>query len=305
MGRAARRKQLLAAAGASPAVAASPAPLGDGAMRRRHLGTALGLFLLAFAVRIAFWQATPGTGWPYSPYFKGDAVVWLDYAQALRHGEPFELGLPIHPPGAGYLLSWVWDGTTGGVTRLRLGWRLLGALIPALVYLAALRSFGYGVAAGAGAACAVSTGLLMLSTSLNNETPYLVLVVASLWLFDGYAGIPRRQAWVRLVAWSALHGLACLLRVEHVLFYGLLLVFLVWSSSKRGSRRAALGAAGAALVVFAATLAPWHVRAWRAIERVNTEPPADPASRAAVEAVERRLAGIDWDPEARSQRDGL
>ena len=56
------------------------------------------VFVAALAIRLLFWQATPGTDWPHNAFFKGDAVVWLQHALALERGLPFELDLPLRPP---------------------------------------------------------------------------------------------------------------------------------------------------------------------------------------------------------------
>ena len=46
----------------------------------------LAVFTLALVARLLFWQATPDRGWPHSALYKGDAVVWTDYAAALSRG---------------------------------------------------------------------------------------------------------------------------------------------------------------------------------------------------------------------------
>ncbi|MGH9381146.1 MAG: hypothetical protein ACRD2Z_11105 [Thermoanaerobaculia bacterium] len=71
-------------------------------MRRsfRHTSLAGGLvFLLALAMRLLFWRATPDAAWPSSAAYQGDAFTWLDYARALAAGREFETGLPWRPPG--------------------------------------------------------------------------------------------------------------------------------------------------------------------------------------------------------------
>ena len=65
----------------------------------------MALFVLALGVRLLFWQATVDAEWPGSAYYKGDAWVWLDYATALEWDVPFELGIPLRPPGMAYLLA--------------------------------------------------------------------------------------------------------------------------------------------------------------------------------------------------------
>jgi hypothetical protein len=263
------------------------APPGD----RWSAWGAVGLFAVALAVRLLFWQSGPDATWAYSASFKGDALVWLDYARSLQAGLPFELGLPIHPPGTGYLLSWLWDGTEPGLVLLRFVWSCLGAATVVLFAGAIARPFGIAVAAVAGGWMAASTGLVALSSSLNAEAPYLVLVAGSFVLLEDLVHRPR--PWL-LAAWGALQGLACLFRVEHALFVGLVLALLTgcWWRSGR-----ALRPLGIALLAVAAPLVPWHARAWSGIARFNrVEPEAGDARRL------YELPGLAWDEGALARR---
>jgi len=256
------------------------------------------LFAVSLGLRLLFWQATPDSAWPYSVTFKGDALVWLDYARALRAGVPFELGLPVHPPGTGYLLSLVWDGRESGFALLRFTWTVLGAGAVVLFFVAMARSFGSAVAFIAGGVMAASTGLMTLSSSLNSEAPYLVLVAASFALFEDLVPRPRLGP---LALWAGLQGLACLFRVEHVLFLVLMLglLGLAWRRSS-ASWQSAAAAISLALCAFAAPLLPWHVRAWGAIARFNAaEPDAEDARR-----IEAR-PGLTWDESALARRKEL
>src|SRR6185369_11853073 len=193
-------------------------------------GITLLIFAAAIAARLLFWRATPDAAWPHSAYFKGDAPVWVEYARALAFHEPFELGLPIHPPGTAWLIAFLWNGEASGFPFVKLAWALLGALTVVLIYLAVLRSFGFAVAFLTATACAASTGLLVLSTSLNVEAPYLFLVAASLYFFED---LRERPGIARLALWSAINGVACLFRVEHLLFYLLVLILLAALRARR------------------------------------------------------------------------
>lgn len=256
------------------------------------------VFGAALAIRLLYWRATDDAAWPHSAAFKGDALLWLEYARSLREGRPFELGLPIHPPGTAYLVAALWDGS-GGLGLLKAAWCAMGAGAAALFTAAIARGFGRPAGAVAGVVMAAATGLLMLTTSLNGETPYLALVAAGFWLVPGMDAPPGR---IRLAAWAALQGAACLFRVEHVLFVALALAFI----AVRGARAASLGRAAATVLIaavsFALPLVPWHRSAWRAIERFNTE-------KASAEEPVRRvldaLRGIPWDPGARAHLEAL
>jgi len=275
--------------------AAAPDPAPAVPLLARAWTGALLVFAAALAVRLLFWQATPGTGWPHSAFFKGDAVVWLRYALALERGQVFELGLPLRPPATAYLMALVWDGRLQTIEGLRIAWAVLGALVPALMFLILRRAFSPLVAWLAAAGAAASTALILLSTSLNNETPSLVLTLLTLLLFDRLRERPQPAL---LAAWSALHGLACLFRVEHVLFFAGSLALLAWAWMRAG--RAAAGVlshAALSLAVAAAVLVPWHVHAWREVRRLNTVPADEPQAR----AMEQRFASVAWDEAARAQ----
>lgn len=271
--------------------------------RRRWLGCAL--LVAAFATRLLFWQATPDRGWPHSVYFKGDAVSWTEYAAALAADRPFELGLPLRPPGNAYLLRALGVDGPRGLPTAQIAWCLLGAVTVVLFFHAAATAFGLVVGLVVGLWCAFSNPLLILSTSLNNETPYLAIVGVLVVLFPrlGSGG----DGLGAFVLWGLLNGLGCLFRVEHLLFF--LLATGWWivrhrpSGASRRRRLAALAATGAA---FAALLAPWHLHAWAAVDRFNNEERAlDPAGEAAQRAVENATRGLVWTEGARSARDRL
>lgn len=260
------------------------------------------LFALALAARLLFLHATPDSAWAGSALYKGDAAVWLNWAAALDQGHPFELGLPLRPPGMAYLVA----ALGSSVAALKLIWCGLGAAAVALFAGAARQSFGPRVAWASGLAGVFSTGLLALSTSLNNETPYLVLVGAS-FLFHP-ALLAARRPWL-VAPWAALHALACLVRVEHLALFLLLAGWLAvrtWRAESRAAGSTLRTAALAAAIGFLAPLVPWHLSAWRAIAQFNGGGTAGGAAeRQALERVEQAVAGLRWEESARRERDQL
>jgi hypothetical protein len=270
--------------------------------RGHILAIGLLLFATALGMRLLFLDSLPEAAAGDSAYYTGDTPTWLAYAQALHSSVPFDLGLPMRPPGVAYLVSWLWDGSESGVLRVKLAWSLMGALAVVLLYLAVLRSFGLRVAVIAGGLAAASCGLLILSTSINNETPYLVLVLAS---FVLWPSIRLRPRWHNLLAWAALHGLACLIRAEHVLFFALVSLYLVFAWSRPGAhgawRKSLLRTAWVTLW-FALPLLPWQLHIFSEIERFNRSPlPAAPAVERAHRQLEHALAGLRWSDEAQQR----
>jgi len=290
--------------------------------RTRRAGAAL-VFGVALILRLAFWQATPDRGWAGSAAYAGDAATWAAHAAALVHGargasgaasEPFELGLPLRPPGAAWVLAALGGGDLGGgdVGRAKLAWCLLGALTVLVVYRAALGAFGLGPALAAGLLSAASTGLLVLSTSLNNETPYLLLAFGTVAL---WRPLRDRPTTARAAGWGALHAAATLVRAEHALFAvaATAALGLVWwreAGRRHGggaadggpSRRRLLRLAAASAAAYLLVLAPWHVSAWRAIDRLNAVAP-DTQGELVQRRLEEQLSGLAWDPAAAAERD--
>ena len=269
---------------------------------RREIWALILLFLLALGLRLLFWQATPDSAAPYPAYYKGDAPSWLAYASALQESRLFELGLPLRPPGVGHLLALVWNGEETGLPALRFLWCLLGALTVPLIFLSVSRSFGFRVGVVAGLLTAGSTGLMILSSSLNNEVPYLLLLVLGFTLWESLRQHPRVH---HLALWSTCHALACLIRVEHVLLFLLLSVCLVWAWRDKGWK-GSLSRSGLTFLFFLAVLVPWHAGAWARIDHFNTEPPPlNPATERALNQIERALTGLTWAEGAERERDRL
>ncbi|MEE8524485.1 MAG: hypothetical protein V3T72_11185 [Thermoanaerobaculia bacterium] len=278
----------------------SKLPLGQ----RRWLTAAV--FVAALAARLFFWQATPDRGWPHSAVYKGDAVTWVEWANAIETGKEFELGLPIRPPGNAYLLAAL--GVTGPETlpRGKLVWCLLGALAVTGFFVAARAAFGLRVALIVAAWTGFSTALMGLSSSLNNETPYLALIAVLLLIA---ARLREQPSTEFLAAWGAVNGITCLFRVEHLLFVVLVTLWLTWrwwdADKKRSAKKPAQRLAWIA-AAFAAVLIPWHAAAWREIDRFNTrEPRLEGPAESAQTAIEGATSHLEWTPGARSERDRL
>lgn len=265
----------------------------------RRFSPALLVFFLALILRLLFWQATPDSNWAHSALYKGDAATWVEQAWAIGNSQSYEFDLPLRPPGAAYLMAFFWGGGDS-IVSLKLLWILLGALAVTIVYHAASRDFGPNVGLVCGFVCAASSGLMILSTSLNNETPYLVLVAGCIACWKPLVVRPRRSL---IVLWAILNAAACLVRVEHILFCVLASAIVAACWLRDSSRRQVLGRCALSLVVFASVLAPWQVRAWRAIEHFNTVEHSLPsASESAMQRIEQSAAGIDWTEEADALR---
>ncbi len=237
--------------------------------------------------------------------------------------------LPTKPPGTAWLIAGLWNGRDSGFALLKLFWCLMGAGTAALLFAAWHRDFGARVAWPAGLATAAGTGLLILATSLNNETPYLLLVAGSMLVFqslriassrtDPQPPRSARSLDLRIALWSLGNALACLVRVEHVLFFLLASGLLVhgWWREPRGSRppltragserfdpdgvgwRRVLRRGALCALCFLLPLGPWEIAADRNIARVNREVrPTTAELPESIRQLEARLRSMPSDEAA-------
>jgi hypothetical protein len=117
-----------------------------------------------------------------------------------------------------------------------------------------------------------------------------VLVLATLALWPG---LNQRASALRLVAWGGLHGLACLVRVEHLLVAMMMTALLLVAWRGKPSRDLAgrlAQVAGGFLVV----LLPWHIEAWKACRAFNRAESLPPATARAFDQLETSLAHLEW-----------
>lgn len=262
------------------------------------------VFGVALLLRLLYWGATPDRAWSHPASYEGDAGVWLAWARARVLGQPFELGLPLRPPGMAWLVSAFVSGDGSVETlRLRLALCLLGAITAALLARAARPIVGAGGALAVGLLLAAANGPLRLSVSVNNETPYLLLVAVALALIPRLLHHPPPRA--AIVAFAAVNAAACLLRAEHLLFWLAAEGWLAVRRMRSSGPRPAVAPAALSGVVFVALLAPWHAVAWSAAHRANTVPPADAPDAPLQQRVEQAVAYLEWTPGAREERERL
>lgn len=249
---------------------------------------AIGFFVLGFVLRALFVESSSDVAWPHSMHYEGDAPTWARWASALARGEPFEFDLPLRAPGVAYVLA-VLHGAP--FESVKLVWCALSAATVALTYLFLTRTAGVRVAALASAWLACSYGDLQLATSLNNETPYALCLVAAL---AASARFVERPTFALAAALGVVHAAATLLRAEHLLFAVLSVVWIVWRAG-REARRTVVGPLVLGTLVFFAVCAPWSWRAHRATARFNRD-----AAPIAWDSL-----ALPWSADARAAFDAL
>jgi hypothetical protein len=240
---------------------------------------------------------------PASRFYVGDTRAFLGYATALSAGEPFDNGVPFHPPGWPFLLSLLF--------RL-FGWsedlppdpallKHIGALISGTsVGFAALLAYAL---AGRGVMIVTSLlgifhfGHIVQAAAPNSEPLYGLLMVLMLW---GAIQRPPRCWLLGLLA-----GFTSLVRAEFLLCAGLLAIWLGFDQAGVGRpRRVAVFTFGLLLA-----LVPTTILNWRSIDdfnrtRADTMPGALPrfapitsygAFNFANANHERAEGGFNWD----------
>jgi hypothetical protein len=227
------------------------------------------LFGFGLLLRALFTFGGPDGGTCWHLGFQGDAPVWQDLAGRMAHGiADVEFLIPWRPPGMVYGIAWLWDGEGATAAPLRWLFVILGAAVAPLLWLLLRSRVAPDVAWIAACLTAAASNLLLLSSGLHAETPYLFLVLILLLEQERLDGPRAPGAALR---WGLLNGVLCLLRAEHVLVVAALLV----AARLRGARWTTLTLA---LLATAAPIAPWQWHANRMVADFNGGTPALPRS---------------------------
>lgn len=253
--------------------------------RWKIVAAAVGVFLLAFGVRLVFLFGSADRTWPHSVYYEGDAPLWADWAQHLEQGAPFNHDLPIWAPGTARLVNWLMPPKSAAAapnaprdfTRVKVAWSAMSAATCAMLYWILSGTAGGRIALLAAFIAVFSFQSYVLATSLNSETPYALLLAILVAL--GFR-LRTRPGWLAFAIFGLFNGLAALMRPEHPLGFVLLMVWLLWPSPttpasaalvtgpvgrKRNWHLAVSAAAGFVLAVL-----PWTWAAHRALLQFNT-----------------------------------
>ena len=231
----------------------------------RDLLAAAAIFAVVLVLRLAFLANSPDATWPHSVLSEGDAPVWATWAQQLVRGEPFEEDLPFRTPGVAYLLAWL-GATSAPFTAAKALWCAMSAATAAATYLVLARFFTRRAGLFAALILALSFLAGVAATTLNNETPYALLLV----LIGGATLAWCRRATVLLsIALGAMHAAAMLLRAEHALLVVLCAGGMVVGAREQGLARIAIQSTWIVATGVLALL-PWTLRSNAAVERYNT-----------------------------------
>lgn len=212
--------------------------------------------------RWGFPHAWNETALPASRFYFGDTRAFLGYATALRAGEPFDNGLPFHPPGWPFVLSLVFrvigwsDEAPPDALMLK---HFTAVISGASVALSALLAHRLGGRAAMIATSLLGTfhfGHMVQAAAPNSEPLYGLLLILLLW------GALRAATpgWVL----GVLAGFATLVRAEFALCAVLVAAWLWFSDDVRRRRRTAIFVVGVIVTLLPTTI--WH---WRNIDAFN------------------------------------
>ena len=182
---------------------------------------AVAIFVLALVLRLLYLGAALDRRWPHAAAYEGDAILWAAGAQTIASGAAPDDPLFFRGNAPAHLLRWLgFTDPARGYTAAKVLWCVVSALACAATYLFAARSFTPRVALIAAGLQVFSWDSYVLATSLNTEAPYALLVVLVL---AGTWWLQRRQGLAVAVGLGVAHGLAILVRIEHLLLLPLLM----------------------------------------------------------------------------------
>jgi 4-amino-4-deoxy-L-arabinose transferase-like glycosyltransferase len=186
---------------------------------------------------------------------RNDAAQFHAIAQSVAEGGPYVTGEGLRSrraPGYSFVLAGIYRLFGPLWPAARAGQALIGAAVCPILLILGSRCFGSATGILAALCYALFPYSVYWTGDLISEPLVTLLVTASTWALIG-----AREDWRRVAAWAFLCGLSTLTRPNMGILF---LASLVWLllGRRRGVARCA-----AAVVVFAATLAPWTVRNYR------------------------------------------
>ncbi len=247
----------------------------QGRLGVREVLVASVIFLVVLALRLALLANTPDASWPHSMLYEGDAPVWATWAQQIVAGEPFEENLPFRTPGVAFLLAWI-GASAVPFTAAKALWCAMSAATAAATYLVLARFFTRRVGLIAALFLALSFAVGVAATSLNNETPYALLLIV---IVGATLRWCERATITMSITLGVMHALALLLRAEHTLFIAFAAIGMLLAAHRSPTTpqtkpqswphivRQSAWIIAAGVVV----LLPWTLRSHAAVVRYNNE----------------------------------
>lgn len=209
---------------------------------------------------------------PWSAFYVGDASRFVNFTVAILRSQPFDNGIPFHPPG--------WPLALAAFLRVSGAVREGEVVFPVMavkLFVASLSGLTVGAAtllayemAGFGAMLAVALlgpfnfGHIVEGTVANSEALYGLFTTLALWAVWRWLRRPSTHPTIWATSAGAIGGLAMLVRPEFLACFVALLAVAAWTRPT-GWRHQIVLCTG----VFAAMLVPTTVWHWRALATFN------------------------------------
>ncbi|MEM1177691.1 MAG: glycosyltransferase family 39 protein [Acidobacteriota bacterium] len=248
-----------------------------------------GLTLLAWVHRVLFLLSNRDRDWPFTIFYQGDAQAFFLHARALLAGQPYDEGIPFHPPGFPLLLSavhWLFGASGAGPIphrSIKIFLALVSSAAVGFLFLLAKPYLGRAAAAVGSLLLTYHFGHYVLSIAPVGEGVFLTLLLATLcwWTrrFDHPLSIPRPHGGAAPhrrrdgLALGLLGGALALLRFESVLLFGGLVVLGLFGDVGRRRRGDRLwpraGVWVAAVAGWWLVVSPWTLRNYKTLSDFN------------------------------------
>jgi hypothetical protein len=243
----------------------------------RTLVVACVLLTTVAAILVRFWFPSiwHEADTPASAFYQGDTRAFLAYAASLVAGQPFDNGIPFHPPGWPFVLALFYraagysplTGQPIDPQAIKLFVAVISGLSVGLSTLLAAELAGAGPMLAVALLGTFNFGHIVEGTTPNSEALYglllvVALLIASRWLRrpDEDAPHTARPRWLPALLLGAVCGFATLVRAEFELCAGLFLLARWFLPRRRAGRvpESLAFVAGLALLMAPSTVAHWR-----------------------------------------------
>lgn len=157
------------------------------------------LWLLAFSHRLFLQLGSVDRSWPFPVFYEGDAETFHRFALSILAGQPYDGGIPFHPPLYPLFLAACHAllGNPAAGLVLRIAHGAVYAFSVPLLWLWLRRHLTPGAALTGALLAAWSFGLALISTAAVSEGLYLLLMLGGLLAFDRLRETERGRGTVR------------------------------------------------------------------------------------------------------------
>ncbi len=211
---------------------------------------------------------------PFSIYLYGDSELYLLYARSILSGQPFDSGIPFHPPVAAWTTAGFLSLGVPVVTVKLISGMIMAAAVTALVWDLVRRRLNATAGLAASTLVSLSFAIAVILSVPGADGVYLMLSVLSIRLLLGSTAMTAMRA----IPFGAVSALACLTRGEHLILipvYAVLIGYRSPGASAPGitAHHRLMRILRLPWAVYLATwiimMSPWMIRNYRVMRAVN------------------------------------